>query len=114
MNHTIASTSIAVSGTLLLTIFPGTFLSLFSNDPELVSQGRIALGYIILAFPLVGFQVVGATLFQATEKAVQTLILTLARRLLFLIPLILVLPRFLKKMVDNAVEQVKAEGSKHH
>lgn len=91
---TIASTTIAVSGTLLLMIFPGTCLSLFSNDPELISQGRIALGYIILAFPLVGFQVVGATLFQATGKALQTLILTLARQLLFLIPLILVLPRF--------------------
>jgi len=91
---TVASTSIAVSGTLLLTFFPATFLSIFSDDQELINQGRIALRYIILAFPLVGFQVMGSTLFQATGKAVQTLVLALARQLLLLIPLILILPQF--------------------
>jgi len=91
---TIASTIIAVSGSLLLTIFPEAFLGLFSDDPELVNQGRIALRYIILAFPLVGFQVMGSTLFQATGKAAQTLVLALARQLLLLIPLILILPHF--------------------
>jgi len=91
---TIASTAIAVSGTLLLTLFPGACLRLFSDDSELINQGRVALRYIILAFPLVGFQVMGATLFQATGKVAQTLILTLARQLLLLIPLVLILPRF--------------------
>jgi Na+-driven multidrug efflux pump len=78
----------------LLSFFPEECLRLFSGDPELINQGRTALRYIILAFPLVGFQVMGATLFQATGKALQTFILTLARQLLLLIPLILILPRF--------------------
>lgn len=91
---TLASTCIAVSGTLLIILFPGKCLRIFSNDLELIKQGRIALRYIILAFPLVGFQVIGATLFQATGKALQNLILTLARQLLFLVPLVLILPNF--------------------
>ncbi len=60
----------------------------------MLSQGRDALKYLILAFPLVGFQVISATLFQATGKARQTLILSLARQLLFLIPLVLIMPSF--------------------
>ncbi len=91
---TMASTIIAISGTLLIILFPEVCLRLFSHDTELINQGRIALRYIILAFPLVGFQVMGATLFQATGKALQNLILTLARQLLLLIPLVLILPHF--------------------
>lgn len=89
-----ANTVIAVIGTFLLTVFPDAFLGLFSDDPELLRQGRTALRYVIFAFPLVGFQVVGATLFQATGKALQNLLLTLSRQILLLIPLVLILPRF--------------------
>lgn len=89
-----ATTAIACTGTFLLTVFPKVFLGLFSSDPELLSQGRTALRYVILAFPLVGINVVGATLFQATGKALQNLILTLSRQILVLIPLVLILPKF--------------------
>ncbi|MBN2417548.1 MATE family efflux transporter [bacterium] len=91
---TAATTVIATSGTLLLTLFPEAFLRLFSHDRELLMQGRTALRYVILAFPLVGINVVGATLFQATGKAMQNLILTLSRQILLLIPLVLILPKF--------------------
>ena len=46
---------------------------------------------MILVFPG-GFQVVGSGYFQAVGKAVPALILSMSRQLLFLIPLILVLP----------------------
>lgn len=91
---TAASTVIALIGTFLLGVFPRTFLGMFSSDPELLEQGRLALRYIVIAFPLVGFQVVGATLFQATGKAAQTLVLTLSRQVLLLIPLVLLMSRY--------------------
>ena len=90
----IASTAVAVSGTLVLLLIPVPLLRLFSNDPELIAQGRNALRLVIMAFPLIGFQVMGTTLFQATGKAFQNLLLTLSRQVLFLIPLILIMPRF--------------------
>jgi len=86
-----AATMIALTGTFLLGVFPAFFLGLFSDDPELLSQGKLALRYIIIAFPLDGFQVIGSTLFQATGKAIQTLILTLSRQVLMLIPLVLLM-----------------------
>lgn len=91
-----ASTVVSVAGTLLLLIFPETLLRLFSDDPELLAMGKHALWIVILAFPSVGFQVMGTTLFQAMGKALQTLLLTLSRQILFLFPLILILPRFFR------------------
>jgi putative MATE family efflux protein len=88
------ASGVALLSTIVLAGFPKPFISMFSNDPELIASGEKALRLILLAFPTVGFQVIGSVLFQATGKAVQTLLLTLSRQVLFLIPLILFLPNY--------------------
>jgi len=47
---------------------------------------------IVLLFPFIGFQVIGAGFFQSIGKARPSIILSLSRQVLFLIPLILLLP----------------------
>jgi putative MATE family efflux protein len=91
---TFASTVIATAGTLIIMLFPQSLLRIFSDDVELLRIGGGALRYIVLAFPILGFQLMGTTLFQALGKAAQTFILTLSRQILFLIPLVVILPRF--------------------
>lgn len=90
------ATGISIAGTVVMFLFPGFLLGVFSRDRVLLEQGRTALRIIILAFPLLGFHVVGITLFQAIGKAVQTFVLTLSRQFIFLIPLVLILPGFFK------------------
>jgi putative MATE family efflux protein len=90
----IAATFVSTAGALVLFIFPKVLLSVFSDDPELIAGGIYALRLIVLAFPLVGFQVMGTTLFQAIGKAKQTFILTLSRQFLFLLPMVFTLPHF--------------------
>jgi len=90
----IVSTWIATGGTLVVFLFPEFLLSVFTTDVTLIREGKVALLYIVLAFPTVGFQVMGTTLFQATGKATETFILTLSRQILFLIPLVFILPQF--------------------
>jgi Na+-driven multidrug efflux pump len=46
------------------------------------------------AFPIVGFQVIGATYFQSVGKPVQAAILSLSRQVLLFIPLLLILPKY--------------------
>jgi Na+-driven multidrug efflux pump len=46
-------------------------------------------------FPVVGFQVVSAHFFQSIGRAKIALVLSLLRQVLILIPLILILPRYL-------------------
>ncbi|MCK5148918.1 MATE family efflux transporter [bacterium] len=90
----IISSAFSIIGTLILSLFPKPIFNLFSNDITLINMGRQALHWVIRAFPLVGFQVVAATMFQAIGKVVPNFILSLSRQIFFLIPLILILPRY--------------------
>ena len=47
---------------------------------------------IVLLFSFIGFQIIGAGFFQSIGKARPSIILSLSRQVLFLIPLILILP----------------------
>lgn len=46
----------------------------------------------MIAFTVVGFQVISTTLFQSLGKAGASIFLSLARQVIFLIPLLLLLP----------------------
>jgi len=77
---------------ILSLVFPTPIISIFSNDPELISNGAFPLRMIILLFPLIGFQFIGAGFFQSIGKARPSIILSLTRQVIFLLPLILLLP----------------------
>ena len=49
---------------------------------------------MFLAWVLVGFQAVGSTVFQAIGKARPAFLTAIARQLMFLLPLVFILPRF--------------------
>ncbi len=75
-------------------VFNKDMTAVFTNDKELLEQTPIALLICLFATPLIGFQLVGASYFQAVGKAKPALILTLLRQALFLIPFLLILPLF--------------------
>lgn len=67
---------------------------LFTNHEGLIAMTESCLTKALLAFPLVGFQVVSTTFFQSTGKAAKSIVLGLARQVIFLIPMMLMLPHF--------------------
>ncbi len=71
-------------------------IRVFTNDPQLLNMGGPALRMVFLAAPIIGIQALGAAYFQAIGKALPALLLTLSRQGFFLIPLILILPLYLK------------------
>ncbi len=77
---------------ILLMIIPSKIISIFSTDAELINNGVFPLRMIALLFPLIGFQIIGAGFFQSIGKAKPSIVLSLTRQVLFLIPLILLLP----------------------
>ena len=87
-----AATAISIFGFLLLFFQAEHFLMLFTKETELIEKGIWPLRYAILLLPLVGAQVIGAATFQAIGKAVHSIVLSVTRRALFLIPLLFVLP----------------------
>jgi putative MATE family efflux protein len=66
-----------------------------SANEGLMQIGPTAIRLFLMALPLVGFQVVSSNYFQAVGKPIYSLILTMSRQVLLLLPAVLILPIFL-------------------
>ncbi|MDR3795410.1 MATE family efflux transporter [Phocaeicola sp.] len=67
-------------------LFPGLFVGMFTDSQELMDDAILALRIGILAFPVVGAQIVITQFFQSIGKARISIFLSLSRQLLFLLP----------------------------
>lgn len=74
---------------------PEPFIRIFTNDAELIALSSYAAKRIFLALYMIGLFMVGSLVFQSIGKAVQSFITSIARPILFLIPLVFILPEFL-------------------
>ncbi|MCD4650749.1 MAG: MATE family efflux transporter [Candidatus Cloacimonetes bacterium] len=88
------SSCVSILGFLLLEIFAKTIVSVFTPEQELIQITAKAVRIVAIAMPFIGFQMIGAVMFQAIGKALPSLLLSASRQILFLIPLILILPSF--------------------
>lgn len=86
---------VALAGFVIFLLFPGPILSIFSTDENLIAMGTTATRWLVLGLPLVGYQHIGTSLFQALGKAKPAIFLALSRQVLFLIPLVIILSRIL-------------------
>ncbi|AEG60366.1 MATE family efflux transporter [Desulforamulus ruminis] len=88
----IAATVIALTGYLMIRIWPAQIVGLFSNESELIKMTTHAMMIYFAMFPVIGFQIICSGYFQAVGKARQSAILSLSRQVLLFIPLLLFLP----------------------
>ena len=72
--------------------FPETAVGIFTHDKELVELSAKALRLNVLVFPIVGFQMIATNFFQSLGMVRKSVILSLSRQILFLLPLLYVLP----------------------
>ncbi|HLV93199.1 MAG TPA: MATE family efflux transporter [Aequorivita sp.] len=75
-------------------IFPEQIVSVFTTDPDILSETPSYMRYVFAATPIIAIQLIGSAYFQAIGKAVPALLLTLTRQGFFFIPLIFTLPIF--------------------
>jgi putative MATE family efflux protein len=90
----LATTVMATFGFTLVFLFPRAILTVFTSDTEALALAVPALKIIMLMIPMIGLQAIGSSFFQSIGKAVPAFFLGLSRQFLFLIPLVLILPRF--------------------
>ncbi len=90
----VCATIVTCIGFLVSELIPDVAVSLFTEDPELKSLADKGLRIINLAFPLVGFQMVSTNFFQSLGMVHKSILLSLSRQLLFLVPLIYFMPMF--------------------
>lgn len=91
----LAATAVSLSGFVVVQLFDSYIIRLFSSDAELVELGAAGLRVFMAMLPIIGFQVMGSAFFQAIGMPTHSLLLSMSRQLLILIPMLLVLPRFL-------------------
>lgn len=85
---------ITTIGSIVGHIIPRQIASLFMTDPEQIEAAVKCLKITTTAFWIVGFQVVATNFFQSLGMAGKSIFLSLTRQILFMIPLLMVLPRF--------------------
>lgn len=88
------ATVVMTLGFLLGEIFPEQMVSVFTTDKNLITHASAGLQITVLAFPLIGFQSVVSNFFQSIGQVKRAVFLSLSRQLLFLIPMVFILPLF--------------------
>jgi MATE efflux family protein len=77
---------IMLAGTLLLEVIPGVLLDMFNAADDMKSMGIIALRTIAIHFPLAAIGIVLSSVFQAFAQSIYSLIISVMRQLVVLIP----------------------------
>ncbi len=77
---------INVLGTICFELFPSALIGIFNATDELLRIGDPALRIIAVHFPIAAVGITMSTLFQATGKGVYSLIQSLMRQLVVLVP----------------------------
>ncbi|MCU4174372.1 MATE family efflux transporter [Carboxylicivirga sp. N1Y90] len=90
------ATLISIIGFLLGEFFPRTIIKLFNTeDLQLLEIGVRGLRIFLMALPLIGFQVITGNYFQSTGKAGLASLISLMRQVIVLLPVIIILPKYL-------------------
>ena len=77
---------IMVCGTATFELIPGVLLKMFNASPDMMAMGTQALRIIAVHFPLAACGIVMGSIFQALGQSFYSLIVSLGRQLIVLIP----------------------------
>ena len=90
----IAGTCVTTTGFIVAEFMPELCVGLFTSDAELKQLSVHGIRIMMAAMPIVGYQMVVTNFFQSIGKAKISIFLSLSRQLLFLVPLLAVMPLF--------------------
>ena len=90
----ITAVCIMLTGWSLAMFAPYHCARMFTTDLELIKGSIKAIHIIMMMFPLIGSQMVITNFFQCIGKVKISIFLSLSRQLLFLLPLLAILPNF--------------------
>lgn len=85
---------IMLCGTVIFWIFPAQILSLFNANDDILNMGIKAMRFISLSFLPAAIDIIFSTTFQAVGKGFSSMILSLLRQLVFILPAAFVLSNF--------------------
>ena len=90
----ITAICIMLTGWTLAMLAPYYCARMFTKDPQLIKGSIKAIQIIMMMYPFIGCQMVITNFFQCIGKVKISIFLSLSRQLLFLLPLLVLLPNF--------------------
>jgi Na+-driven multidrug efflux pump len=75
-------------------LLPEYIVGFFTSEKELIEITSRAIRIMVCVFPFVGFQITSTGLFMSMGMAHKSIFLSTTRQLLFLIPFLVILPKF--------------------
>lgn len=90
----LCATCVTTLAFVVAQFFPQAAASIFTDDPELIRLTVEGLRIDLAVFPIVSLPMVTSNFFQAIRKPGKAIFLSLTRQVIFLIPALLILPRF--------------------
>ena len=88
------ATMVMTLGFVVGEFMPEWVARVFTSEKELIRLAADGMRVIMFVFPVIGFQMVVSNFFQSIGMARQSIFLSLTRQVLFLIPLLIILPRY--------------------
>lgn len=88
--------SVSVTGLIwvIVMLFPGQILAAFGGTEEMFRIGILGLRLNFCITPALGFVMLATTFFQSINRPVPSIVITVLRQIVFLVPFIYILPAF--------------------
>ena len=95
-----AAMAVTTTGFLIGQLLPRQVAMLFvgsgdADSAQLIEAAVQGLRLVVICFPIVGFQIVTSNFFQYIGKPKRAILLSMTRQMLFLVPLLILLPNYL-------------------
>ncbi len=91
----IGATAYGVLGWAMSLAFAPQIVGLFTkDDAQLIAMAAHALAVFNFMLPVIGFQMITSTLLQSIGQPMKSLLMSLSRQVIILLPLLFILPRF--------------------
>ncbi|RDY25500.1 MATE family efflux transporter [Romboutsia weinsteinii] len=89
------ATSILTIGFILIRLFPELFVGVFTKNNELMNLAINGISINLISLPTIGISILGPVYFQSIGSAKKSMVLSLLRQVIILIPVILIVPKIL-------------------
>ena len=76
----------------LVMLFPALFIRIFNQDPQMLAIGQSSMRLYYMGFFLMSMQFIGQSTFVALGKSKQAVFFSLFRKVVLVVPLVLILP----------------------
>lgn len=91
----IVGVSITTTGFLVGEFMPGLCARAFTTDAALIEIAERGMRIVVCMYPFIGMQMVTTNFYQSIGMAKHSILLSLTRQLIFLVPLLFILPPFM-------------------